>query len=244
MPPPPLIGISSAHISNRFSDLLFVGIRSTYPNAVIRAGGIPTLIPLNEGDEDSLCGLFDRLDGILIPGGGDVDPAIYGADCSPFNDRIDPARDWVELRLVRWAVEADKPLLGICRGHQILNVALGGTLIQDIRDEVPDALRHDAPNEDRWFERIAHQVNVAEGSRLRDALGVDCVDVNSLHHQAVRQTAPSLRAAACAPDGIVEAVEHPGRRFIVGVQWHPEALFEQHAPSQRLFEAFIQAASS
>jgi putative glutamine amidotransferase len=218
-----------------------MGVRPTYPHAVAIAGGAPALIPLSI-DTDILRAHYERLDGLVLSGGGDIAPERYGAAPSPYSTGIDFNRDEIEILLARWAVEDDKPLLAICRGHQVLNVALGGTLIQDIREEVSNALRHDPPTDD-WFTILAHEVAIVAGSTLHAALGGERrLAVNSLHHQSVRQVATDLRIVACADDGIVEGIEHPDRRFVVGVQWHPEALVDQHPPMKRLFEELVHSA--
>ena len=193
-------------------------------------------------DPEALRQTYERLDALLLTGGGDIHPSCYKAEISLFTEDIDRERDEVEIQLARWAVADDKPLLGICRGIQVLNVALGGTLIQDIREEVAGSLRHDAPSED-WFARLSHQVMVTPGNLLQKSLGIDQgrLPVNSLHHQAVGDVAPELQVVARADDSIIEGVVHPARRFIVGVQWHPETLFDDYEPHRRLFEALIDA---
>lgn len=219
-------------------------LRSTYTHAVTLAGGVPVVIS-STLDQNTLRVLYDQLDGILLSGGGDVHPSQYGSkQISPFTDRIDNARDHVEIQLVRWAVEDDKPLLAICRGHQVLNVALGGTLIQDIREEVPRALRHDSPDE-RWFDHILHDVILESDTPLSAALKIsgEIMPVNSLHHQALGRIAPGLEVAARAPDDIIEGVTMPERRFIIGVQWHPEALVDDRQPMLNLFKSFIESAT-
>jgi putative glutamine amidotransferase len=238
----PLIGISVRTVISSSSQARYLAVRPTYPHAVDLAGGIPILIPMHI-EVDALRSLFDRLDGLVLTGGGDIDPAQYGAECSLYTADIDAERDRVELQLARWAVEANKPLLTICRGTQVLNVALGGTLIQDIRDEVPNTLRHDPPD-DSWFPRLTHDVDVVGGSKLHSALGQTKLAVNSLHHQALGKIADALEVVACAPDGIVEGIEHPDCHFIVGVQWHPEVLVDDHPPMLNLFKSLIEAASS
>jgi putative glutamine amidotransferase len=237
----PLIGISIRNLTNPINSTDYHAVRRDYSHSVDLAGGIPVLIPLHI-ENIALRGLFDRLDGLILSGGGDVDPVHYGAECSPYTGSIDAERDRVELQLARWAVEADKATLAICRGTQVLNVAFGGTLIQDIREEVPDALRHDPPD-DSWYPRLTHDVDVVGGSKLQSALGRAHLAVNSLHHQALARIADGLVVTACAPDGIVEAVEHPHRQFILGVQWHPEALVDHHPPMLNLFKSLIQVAS-
>lgn len=238
----PLIGISIGTLNHPTSGSTFLAVRPTYPHAVALAGGIPVMIPTNL-DDSSLRAVFDRLDGLVLSGGGDVDPQHYGADCSPYTEKVKPECDETHLRLAKWAVEADKPLLAICRGLQVLNVALGGTLIQDIRDEVPGALRHDAQS-DAWFPRLVHDVEIVPGTQLHAALGghTTMIKVNSLHHQAAQRIGEGLEAVGCATDGIIEGLEHPARRFVVGVQWHPEALADQHAEMRQLFTSLLSAA--
>jgi putative glutamine amidotransferase len=238
----PLIGISIGSHAQTDTGANTLTVRSTYIRAVDAAGGIPVLIPLFI-PPDRLRQLHERLSGILLTGGGDIDPSYYGAEMSPFTAGIDTARDEVEFQLVRWAIEDNKPLLGICRGHQMLNVALGGTLIQDIREEIKNALRHDLMG-DEWFSRKVHDVTVQAGSKLQEALAIaeTYLTVNSLHHQAVNEVGAGLEMVGRADDGVIEALEMPGQRFVVSVQWHPEALFEQNYPHRHLFEAFVRAA--
>ena len=213
-----------------------------YGLAVAAAGAVPVLIPLLD-DGDTLRAVFDRVDGILVPGGVDIDPEAYGAAAEPVLGRIDPARDATEIRLTRWALDEGKPLLGLCRGLQILAVACGGTLWQDIAADRPDSVKHDfLPNQGWPREHLAHQVAVRPGSRLHRVLASETVAVNSMHHQGVRQLGDGLAATALAPDGLVEGVEYEGDSYAVGVQWHPE-VFAPGAPSVgRLFEDFVAAA--
>lgn len=242
--PLPLIGISVGAGPLKEPNGAQLRVRSTYPQAVMLAGGAPVMIPLKI-DRGVLRSIYDRLDGVIVTGGGDMAPSSYGAEPSVFTVEVDPDRDEIETQLVRWAVEDDKPLLGICRGHQVLNVAMGGTLIQDVREEVPGSLRHDGPNDD-WFLRFPHEVQVERGSKLFKAMGLtsERLPVNSMHHQAVGQVAPGLCAVAHADDGIIEGLEHPDRRFIVSVQWHPEALAGREPPQRHLFEALVRAAGN
>jgi putative glutamine amidotransferase len=239
----PLIGITVGATQPHGANGLSLRIRSTSPRAVAAARGIPTLIPIDI-DTDTLRAIYDQLDGVILSGGGDIEPARYGARASICTEDVDPMRDELEVRLTEWALADDKPLLGICRGIQVINVAMGGTLIQDISDEVPGSLRHDREGYD-WFGRLTHDVRLDPGSRLHKALDIlgESLKVNSLHHQAVGKLAPGLCMVGQASDGIIEGVEHPDRRFAVGVQWHPEALCSEHEPHQHLFEAFIAAAS-
>ena len=214
-----------------------------YAHAVTSAGGVPVLVPLLDQDSTTLRAIYDRLDAVFLPGGVDVDPATFGAAPHPRLGRIDPARDRVELTLARWAMDDAKPLFGLCRGLQVINVALGGTLHQDLASELPSAIKHDYfPTEHYTRDLLAHAVQVDPGSRLGDLLDASSVHVNSMHHQGVKALGQGLRATALAPDGLIEAVEGTDRRFIVGVQWHPEALVEKDPRMERLFTALVAAA--
>jgi putative glutamine amidotransferase len=218
-------------------------MNSRYYQAAAAAGGAPVMIPLFDDDPATLRALYDRLDGILLAGGVDMDPCTFGDVPHPKLGRTDPARDAVEIALARWAVDDRKPILGLCRGLQVMNVALGGTLFQDIEAQVPGAIKHDYfPTAGFERDHAAHQIAIADGSRLAAAFGVPDVTVNSMHHQAVREVAPALHVSARAPDGLIEAVESGTDHFLVGVQWHPE-MFEQSDPrTRRLFSDFIAAA--
>lgn len=236
----PLIGITThpaASPDGAELDLLLDDI----VGAVERAGGQPVLLPVGL-QPATLRGLYSRLDGLLLSGGGDLDPACYGAGPHPSVSGVDPRRDKAELALARWAALEDKPFFGICRGAQVLNVALGGTLYRDL-GEHPGALQHTFDWPAHPHDRRAHPVQVAEASRLASILGLPVLEVNSLHHQACRDLAPGLQAVARAPDGLVEALELPGRRFALAVQWHPECF--PHAPEMRaLFSHFVRAAGT
>ncbi len=210
-----------------------------YITALQAAGAAPILLPLAL-DLETLKVLFDRVDGLFMAGGGDVNPACYGQDAYGKTEGIDELRDESELILARWALDENKPLFGVCRGVQTLNVAAGGTLIQDVTDMVPDAMRHQYYPE---FPRnhVAHDVSTVEGTRLSSILG-SAARVNSFHHQAVQQVANGFRVAAVAPDGVIEAIEKPGDGFVIGVQWHPESLIDTDSAMYALFEEFIRAA--
>lgn len=206
--------------------------------SVARAGGLPVWVPLGLS-EAALRGLYARLDGVLFSGGGDVAPAWYGAETHPSLGGVDSERDRTELALARWAAAEHKPFFGICRGAQLLNVALGGTLYRDV-SEAAGAGRH-AFSPEFAFDHLAHAIKVEEETRLAHILGKPVLHVNSMHHQALRALAPGLRITARAPDGIVEAVEAPAHPFGVAVQWHPECL-PALPEMRRLFEAFVAAA--
>src|SRR4051812_3874539 len=192
-----------------------------YVDALTSMGATPWLIPLV--DDVTLRSVYDRLDGIFLPGGADVDPESYNAARDAACDRSDPPRDRVELALVRWAMADDKPVLGVCRGLQIINLAAGGTLVQDLGSSRPDAIKHDYfPYRDGHSrDYLAHQVRVVEGTRLHEILGESQMPVNSMHHQAVDHLGDGLAVCAIAPDGIVEGLEGPPDAFLLGVQWHP-----------------------
>ncbi len=216
------------------------GQLDTYIDAVQDAGGLPVLIPQSLPNAD-LLQLYNHLQGLILPGGGDLDPQLYGAARHPATDGVDTDRDRTELYLVRQAVADHKPFFGICRGVQVLNVALGGTLYQDLPTELPNALPHyfRAPAFQR--DHPGHALQVEEDSLLARCLGAPLVDVNSRHHQAADKVAPGLQIVARAPDGVIEALELPNHPFGLGVQWHPENLQAQ-APMRALFEQFVQAA--
>ena len=221
-----------------------VGQNQTYVNALIRAGAAPMLLP-NVVDKELLRVLYESLDGLLLSGGGDIDPAHYDESIHEKCGRIDAERDEAELTLARWAVEDGKPLLAICRGIQIMNVALGGSLYQDIHAQVPDSLEH------TWYpehprQHRSHTVAVTSGTRLAQILGEASVPVNSLHHQALKDLAPLLTVSARAPDQVVEAVElgnlsHGGHPFALGVQWHPEELAPDDLRQQGLFDSLVES---
>jgi putative glutamine amidotransferase len=234
----PLIGITTGRTTSS-RGVPLNSLPEAYLQAVSQAGGTPVMIPLGLGGEQ-LAQVLRRLDGLVFSGGGDVDPQLYGAESIPELEGVDPDRDRLEVALVEEAIKARLPFLGICRGIQIINVALGGTLYTHIADQLPGALDHELlPGEPR--DSLTHAVVVDSNSRLAEILGRDQVQVNSIHHQGVCRLAPGLRATAHAPDGLVEAFEITGHPFGLAVQWHPEWL-TAHAPMQALFKALVDAA--
>lgn len=239
----PLIGLTAERWSSGYQpapDTNVQGVLRTYIEALLGAGALPVVIPLGLTDEDRRA-LVARLDGVVLPGGGDIDPAEYGQEPHPALSDVDVLRDSLELNLARDAAQSDLPLLAVCRGVQVLNVALGGTLVQDIPSQVPGAVKHSFRLIDAPREHLAHAVKVAEGSRLAEILGTPITSVNSRHHQSVDKVAPGLEVVAHAPDGVIEGVEHPTHPFLIGVQWHPENL--QAIPEmKRLFVRFVEAA--
>jgi putative glutamine amidotransferase len=211
-----------------------------YLSALAEAGAAPSLIPLLDDQPDTLRALYDRLDGVFIAGGVDLDPGGYGEAGHRLLGRIDPPRDRVELLFTRWAVADGKPLLGVCRGLHIINVEAGGTLFQDCADQIPGALKHDYFPTQGWArDHLAHEVAVRPGSRLAAIVGEPTIRVNSMHHQAVQRLGGGLVSTAHASDGVVEALERPDHPFLLGVQWHAEMLADR-----RLFTAFVEAAGA
>lgn len=232
----PLIGLTTSRIRNA-SGLPTYSANVAYTKSIVNGGGIPVLIPSNLSDDD-LDVLLSRLDGILFTGGYDIDPRQYGNQPHPKVEGIDVDRDRVELHLVQSIVQVEKPFLGICRGCQVINVALGGSLYEHLPEQFPGSIQHDRHDQPRNY--LAHPVKINPQSQLAKIHGSVDVRVNSLHHQGVHQLASTLHATATAPDGLIEAFELPDYPFGLAVQWHPEEL-QEYEPMRRLFEAFIQA---
>jgi putative glutamine amidotransferase len=234
----PLIGITTSVTVDKTPERAYVN--GTYIRAVQAAGGIPVLLTPHFTAEVQAA-LWQRLDGLLLTGGGDIAPSRFGEARHPAVDDVSPARDDLEIGLTHRALADDVPVFAICRGIQVLNVALGGTLVQDIASEMPDALAHSqkAPRDE-----ATHAVKVmGEGTRLGRVLGTLEVEVNSMHHQAIKRLGQGLREVAWAPDGVIEGVEMPGEdRFVLGVQWHPEELVGHDQAARNLFAAIVEAA--
>jgi putative glutamine amidotransferase len=215
----------------------YTSMRADYVRSVERSGALPLVLPTLAPETAEA--LLDRLDGLVLSGGVDVDPALYGQPRHPKLGRVDRERDDFELALTRHALRRDLPLLAICRGQQVLNVATGGTLIQDIPSELEGAVRHDAPGRRT---RRSHPVEVTRGSKLGEILGTAALDVNSFHHQAVDLVGEGLSVSARSPaDGVIEAVEMKDRSFVLGVQWHPESFWKEAVSFQALFDAHAAA---
>ncbi len=237
---PALIGITTSHATTG-ENANRNHVPDAYIEAVVRAGGLPVLVPVGY-PLDRLPDLRAGLDGLLLTGGDDVDPALFGGQPHPKVGGVDAGRDSLEMGLVRLAANTGWPFLAVCRGIQIMNVALGGTLYTHILDQLPGALQHGL-----WDvhprDYLAHEVKLQAGSRLEAVLGGPSAGVNSFHHQGVEQVAPGLAATAWAPDGLVEGLELRGHPFGLGVQWHPECL-PQEQPQAALFRAFVEAAEA
>ncbi len=207
-----------------------------YFEALERAGALPLMLPLTENAAD-IGQLVALCDGILFTGGPDVAPALYGEEKLPACGLVLPRRDMMELDLFRTALAADKPIFGICRGIQLMNVALGGSLYQDLPSQHPSPLVHEQKPP---YDQPSHPVTVLPGSPLAALLGKGEIEVTSRHHQAVKTLAPPLQAMATSPDGLVEAVWMPGKRFVWAVQWHPEHSIRTSEDSPKLFAAFVE----
>ncbi len=219
-----------------------LGLNKTYVDAIVAAGGVPLLIPVGLSESDQRA-IFNLVDGILLPGGGDVLPRFYTEERPHDTLRgLDENRDQLELFMAWISVKQSKPVLAVCRGHQVFNVALGGSLWQDISSQMPNANGHDHPN-GLPRNHLLHKVNVLPGTKLSKYLTGDQVYVNSLHHQGIKELAKDLVATAFAPDGLIEAVELPGHPFAIGVQWHPEDLIHDDPQMLDLFKGLIEAAS-
>lgn len=231
----PVIGITPAHNTEN-DDISF---RPTYVNAILHAGGLPLPLPLHGSHEDRVQ-LLSLCDGLLLSGGPDPHPFLFGEDTQLHCQNVSPLRDEMELDLLDLALKARMPILGICRGIQIINVGLGGTLYQDIPSQVSSGfpIAHKQPFH---YHIPSHHVRITEGTRLSQIAGDSRLQVNSMHHQAVRDPAPGLMVSAVADDGLIEALEKPDYPFLLGVQWHPEYLWEKDPAAARLFLAFTES---
>lgn len=235
----PVIGVTTMRRENQVG-MRLSSLAEAYVEALIQAETCPLLIP-NLLPEAALDNLLSRLDGVLFTGGGDIETSYYQEADHPKVSGVEADRDRLELLILERVVNDGKPFLGICRGLQLINVGLEGTLYADIGDQVPGAAKHDYYLDwDRDY--LAHTVEVESETRLAGILGEGMVEVNSLHHQAIRELAPDLVTTGYSPDGIVEAVEMPDHPYGIAVQWHPEWL-TAHSQMRALFTAFADAAS-
>lgn len=233
----PLIGVSTSITVGKHPERAYVN--SAYLHAIEQAGGVPVPLPpqLSAASLERIAG---ELSGLLLTGGGDVDPARFGEAPHPTLYEVAPSRDTLEASAVHIALERRLPILAVCRGIQVLNVALGGTLFQDVGTDPGTQLQHSQP-EPR--DEPTHKVKVEPRSRLAQVLGTDEIEVNSMHHQAVKALGQGLTAVAWAPDHIIEGVEGADpSRFVLGVQWHPEDLVGHSEPARRLFAALVESA--
>lgn len=240
----PVIGITPSPIisSSGAGELERYAVAACYIDAVIAAGGIPVVLPPQDGSATELLGLVD---GLLLSGGADLDPALYGdLEVHPKTYDIHPLRDRFEIELIRAAIARDVPTFCICRGIQVLNVACGGTLYQDVADQVEAAIPHRQQDTGHLNHESSHTVTTEPGSLLASIYGLSEIPANSYHHQAVRDLAPGLAVAGRSEDGLIEAIEMPGRAFVLGVQWHPEMMFEAHPEHLAPFKELVETAAA
>ncbi|RXT07819.1 gamma-glutamyl-gamma-aminobutyrate hydrolase family protein [Ammoniphilus sp. CFH 90114] len=231
----PLIGITAS------LDHTQIRVQRENSDAVLQAGGLPVIVPYIE-DEQAIRQLASRLDGLLLTGGGDIDPFLFHEEPLPHLGSITPERDLLEVLLVREMLFQDKPILGICRGCQILNIAAGGDMYQDIYSQSEKPLLQHSQRAPRYH--VSHFVDVQKGTLLHRITGEEKLKVNSFHHQAVRKLPEGFRVAAASTDGIIEAFDSREHAFVLGVQWHPEDLYVKHPTMLQLFHAFVTACSA
>lgn len=237
----PRIGITSWLRNDSDGLERWAAVRDTYAGAIRAAGGLPVILPVADGDPGLMAEYLGAVDGLLFPGGGDVAPAYYGEGRDERCHEPDRERDFFEIHLARAALERRTPILGICRGLQVLNVAAGGTLYQDLTCRPGTSPEHAAKREDR--RKPIHAVRILPGTRLHAIMGVSQSRVTSTHHQFVKDLAPGFRITAESPeDGVVEGIENPGHPFLVAVQWHPERMYREHPEHLALFQALVASA--
>jgi len=239
----PKIGItlSEAEDSNAYRWPLRRGfdyIKRQYYQAILKSGGIPILLP-NVEQRYAIKSLLESIDGLLVTGGPDLHPRHFNQKPHKKLSRTTEARDRFELEAIRIALRVNLPILGICRGHQVLNVAFGGTLHQDLSCIPSKKVAHADPHQTG---KVFHRVKIEKGSRLHDIIGRTGIQTNSSHHQAIDELGDGLRASAFAPDGVIEGIEHPGFNLVLSVQWHPESIYRR-AHSKELFNAFVTEAA-
>ena len=231
----PIIGLLCAHRLEKRDEYY---VTNANIQAIVKAGGIPILIPYQP--KEQVLRILEGLDGLMLPGGDDIDPGRYGENPMVQCGSIDPHWDELDLWAAGFALERDLPLLAICRGCQVLNVALGGTLVQDIPTQISDPLKH-AQQAPSWY--ATHDISVQAASLLGRIWENGPNRVNSFHHQSIAKVGKGLRIVASAPDGVIEAVESTEHCFVLGVQWHPEHMVDHYPVARRIFEHFVQAAA-
>lgn len=237
----PLIGCTTYRkVSDQIPPIEIIGLMPSYLEAISKAGGIPVMIPLGLS-EANLLEIVQRMDGIVLPGGGDIEPDEYGGGRRDLVSSVDKDRDRVEMLVAQTAVFHQKPLLAICRGVQVLNVSLGGSLWEDVEMMMPRGMNHEFVNSNpRNY--LAHNVTIEKNSLLARQLGCTETAVNSLHHQGIRRLANGLQATAVAPDGLIEGVEVIDHPYAIGVQWHPENIIQNAPHMLGLFRGLVEAA--
>lgn len=236
----PLIGLTTRSMQHPELDIPFLSSPRSYIDALIRAGAIPVMIPISL-PKASIQTILARLDGVLFSGGGDIDPKIYNGETHSKIYGIDPERDEIEIELVSQVASKRKPFLAICRGLQVVNVALGGTLYTHLSDQFDKPIQHACYPDHPW-DHIAHPIKITQGSLLGRIMSKQEIEVNSLHHQGVKKIGKGLDVVATAPDGLVEGLELRGHVFGLAVQWHPETMPDS-IDMQKIFEYFVNAAA-
>lgn len=237
----PVIVTSSASNDDSESHVPHFCLHKSYTNAIVEAGGMP-LMAVAHGDHDAFAKLVNIMDALFLPGGADIQPTQYHEEPSCLLKAVNQDRDGLELALIKAAREKGVPILGICRGMQLINVAYGGSLYQHIADNTLPGVAHD--NRDTSIPRhyVAHQVTITPDSLLSRVIDTDTIPVNSRHHQAVKHLGEGLTVSAVAPDGVIEAIEDTNHPFILGIQWHPEDLRGHHPHAEKIFHAFVESA--
>lgn len=217
-------------------------IRKGYIEGIDKAGGLPVILPVATSNE-MLDEIVERFDGFLLSGGPDVDAKYYEESNLIFNGEISPYRDYMEIYITQKAIGCNKPVLGICRGIQIMNAAMGGTLYQDIYSQIEgkNIIKH-SQNAPRWYP--THNVELVKDSIIWNTFKKDIIGVNSFHHQAVKDAAPGFKVTSRSADGIIESIEYIEHVFAVGVQWHPELMWQEDEIFLNLFRSFVEAASN
>ncbi len=231
----PIVGITCDYDLEKGTSQLHSG----YYEGVLKAGGLPFLIP--NMDKESISDVLDNIDGLLLTGGQDVEPAYFGESPHPKLGFVNPIRDELEIYLCKEAIKKDIPILGICRGVQIINIAMGGTIYQDLDSQWDRGmlLKH-SQSAPRWYG--THEVGLVESSILKKLIGTEKFRVNSFHHQAIKEIAPCFRETAQSEDGVIEGIESITNTFAVGVQWHPERMWDTDKRMLGLFMGLVNAA--
>lgn len=237
----PVIGITANLL--KIEDKPFHGtervtVNHGYVNSIIKAGGIPLLLPVIE-DKEAIAKLFGFCDGLLLTGGQDVTPSCYNEEPHPLLGETCERRDQFEMQLIHMAHEAKKPILGICRGLQLINTAFKGTLYQDLSLAMAASHSQEEPSS-----AATHSIKLMPGSLLQQVFGQENLMTNSFHHQGIKQLSPCFEVAALSDDGVVEGIQYKGPEWILGVQWHPEVMLEEHPEMLKLFRAFVIEAST